>query len=64
MASSVPAYISYNLYQDSAHAVPWNSTTGLLTGTGSAVPLTFMAWYLRQAPPQRPRDTVTMTVTW
>ena len=67
MASSVPAYISYNLYQDSAHAVPWNSTTGLLTGTGSAVPL--IVYGLVPAAGTTPAagaysDTVTMTVTW
>ncbi|HHK8213172.1 TPA: spore coat protein U domain-containing protein, partial [Serratia marcescens] len=69
MASSVPAYISYNLYQDSAHAVPWNSTTGVLTGTGtgSAVPL--IVYGLVPAAGTTPAagaysDTVTMTVTW
>ncbi|MBH2964617.1 MULTISPECIES: spore coat protein U domain-containing protein, partial [Serratia] len=69
MASGVPAYISYNLYQDSAHAVPWNSTTGVLTGTGtgSAVPL--IVYGLVPAAGTTPaagvyNDTVTMTVTW
>ncbi|OKB65842.1 spore coat protein [Serratia marcescens] len=69
MASSVPAYISYNLYQDIAHALPWNSTSGVLTGvgTGSAVPL--IVYGLVPAAGTTPAagaysDTVTMTVTW
>ncbi|WP_366519499.1 Csu type fimbrial protein [Serratia nevei] len=69
MASSVPAYISYNLYQDSANSIPWNNTTGVLTGTGtgSAVPL--VVYGLVPAAGTTPAagvysDTVTMTVTW
>jgi spore coat protein U-like protein len=69
MASSVPAYISYNLYQDAAHTQTWDNTTNVLagTGTGAVVPLT--VYGLVPAAGTTPaagayNDTVTMTVTW
>ena len=68
MASSVPAYISYNLYQDSAHALPWNSTTGTLTGTGTGSAIPLIVYGPVPAAGTTPAagvysDTVTMTVT-
>ncbi|WP_431222629.1 Csu type fimbrial protein [Serratia sp. L9] len=69
MASVAGAYINYNLYQDASHATAWNSTTGVLSGTGTGAAVPLIVYGRVPASGTTPdtgayNDTVTMTVTW
>jgi len=61
--------LNYNLYTDSAYSTVWNSTTQLITGTGTNAPQTPVVYGKIPAAQTQANtgvytDTLTLTVTW